>query len=541
MATRTITTTITLDQEAQFKKEMEAVNGELRNLKSEMQLVEETFRDQAESVDALEAKNRVLRKSVEQQEEKVRALQRAMEDGKEAYGEGSAQLDKYQQALNRAQAELIRMNRELDSNQEQLDQARKSSDDYADSLDDLADKMKDTDGGIEDLAGDTGLGDLIKQFKNLKGVVVGTAIVGGIKAIGDAIIGVVESTQEYRQVMGTLQQAGQEAGYSVEETTAVYNRLYSVIGDTGAAAEATTQLQSLGLTQDRLNELTDATIGAWVTMGQSAPIESISEAVQQTISAGTATGAFADLLVMAGVSEDEFNEKLADCQTEAGRFNVVLQELARQGLAETGQGWIDNNQDIVTMNESTAKMDAAMGELGETLAPIAAGLINLGAEAITKVVVPALNTAIEKTKEFNDQMRNMREEMREAGGSMTGQGFNFDFVHNPDGSHADGLAYVPFDGYVAELHKGERILTAAENRMLAAMGADLRPTQGGITAGQMQQIMATSVNAIAAGQQVQAIPAQITLKMGDGSAMATWLLPDLRTAMKSDPEVVNDA
>lgn len=31
-------------------------------------------------------------------------------------------------------------------------------------------------------------------------------------------------------------------------------------------------------------------------------------------------------------------------------------------------------------------------------------------------------------------------------------------------SHADGLAYVPFDGYIAELHQGERVLTADENR-----------------------------------------------------------------------------
>lgn len=31
-----------------------------------------------------------------------------------------------------------------------------------------------------------------------------------------------------------------------------------------------------------------------------------------------------------------------------------------------------------------------------------------------------------------------------------------------DGSHATGLSYVPYDGYVAELHKGERVLTADE-------------------------------------------------------------------------------
>jgi len=33
-----------------------------------------------------------------------------------------------------------------------------------------------------------------------------------------------------------------------------------------------------------------------------------------------------------------------------------------------------------------------------------------------------------------------------------------------DGYHAAGLTYVPFDGYIAELHKGERVLTAEENK-----------------------------------------------------------------------------
>lgn len=34
---------------------------------------------------------------------------------------------------------------------------------------------------------------------------------------------------------------------------------------------------------------------------------------------------------------------------------------------------------------------------------------------------------------------------------------------NVSGSHANGLEYVPYDGYIAELHKGERVLTAQEN------------------------------------------------------------------------------
>ena len=32
-----------------------------------------------------------------------------------------------------------------------------------------------------------------------------------------------------------------------------------------------------------------------------------------------------------------------------------------------------------------------------------------------------------------------------------------------NGSHANGLANVPFDGYLAELHQGERVLTKNEN------------------------------------------------------------------------------
>lgn len=38
-----------------------------------------------------------------------------------------------------------------------------------------------------------------------------------------------------------------------------------------------------------------------------------------------------------------------------------------------------------------------------------------------------------------------------------------DALSNVSGSHANGLDYVPYNGYIAELHQGERVLTAEEN------------------------------------------------------------------------------
>ncbi|MCV6591247.1 MAG: hypothetical protein OIF57_19835, partial [Marinobacterium sp.] len=40
-----------------------------------------------------------------------------------------------------------------------------------------------------------------------------------------------------------------------------------------------------------------------------------------------------------------------------------------------------------------------------------------------------------------------------------------------DGSHYHGLPWVPYDGYLSELHKGERVLTAAENAQYPALKA----------------------------------------------------------------------
>lgn len=53
---------------------------------------------------------------------------------------------------------------------------------------------------------------------------------------------------------------------------------------------------------------------------------------------------------------------------------------------------------------------------------------------------------------------------------LKGKGGNVEITNSKaakvDGSHAGGLDYVPYNGYIAELHKGERVLTADESRQL---------------------------------------------------------------------------
>ena len=484
---RAITTRLAVDGEREFKKAMSEVNTTMRTLKSELELVDAQFKGQANTMEALRKKQEILKAQYDQQRESVKALEKAVKDSTEAHVKQGGSVDALDKRtldltrqLNRAKVAEIEMNEALEENAKYLKEAEESADGCAKSIDGYGKEVKeaadetgtlpgplgDIQNALKSLRNEDGsfnLSNLTGALSTVKGALVGGAIVTGAKAVKDAIFEIVESTEEYRKIMGTLEVSSAAAGYTAEETAQVYQELQAVLGDTQTAATATANLQALGLAQEDLKVLIDEVIGAWATYGDSIPIDSLSEAINETVQAGKVTGVFADVLNWAGVNEDEFNRQLEACADTSERAQLVLVQLANQGLRETGQAWKDANQDIMEMNRSQEELNAAMARLGELLTPIAAGIIGFTADIVEGVTaaITAISDLISKIREAREEANEKNVE-RSSTSKLSRYRAEARLREHLSGSHAAGLDRVPYDGYLAELHADEAVLNAQE-------------------------------------------------------------------------------
>ena len=253
MAVRQITTEISIKNEAEFRKQMKAVNNSLSGMKSEMAKVSAEFDGQANSADALRKKQAILQQQYDQQKEKVQALARMLESAKSAYDENSDVVLSYQRQLNTATVELIKFDRELKNTDKYLDEAAQSADGTASSIDEFGKTVKDAGdegsdgmGQLKEAFGQLGeavkggdINGVVAALGSMKGVLVGGAAVAGAKALADGIINITESTKEYRTILGTLEVSSKQAGYTQEQTTEIYKKFQAVLGDTQKAATAT--------------------------------------------------------------------------------------------------------------------------------------------------------------------------------------------------------------------------------------------------------------------------------------------------------------
>lgn len=369
-----------VDGVSDFKSALDGVNSQIKSLNSEMKSVVISLNGMEDSEESAAKKTEILNNSVEASKQKISLLTKEygkskdklnslsdeLEKAKNEFGENSKEAAKAENAYNRQVKTVNNLGRQLSDAKTDLSKFEQGLKDVGKVADDAADDIEGMGKELDDVSkASSGFGDI------LLGAFAGGAITSGIKAVANGISGLIESTSEYRKIIGTLEISSEKANYSAEQTEQTYKQLYGVLGDNQTAATATANLQALGLSQEQLTQITKGAIGAWATYGDSIPIDGLSEAINETVKAGKVTGTFADVLNWAGTSEDEFNEKLASATTDVERANIILDELAKQGLTSAADAWGENNKAILDANLANAELEKTMGAFGEILSPIA--------------------------------------------------------------------------------------------------------------------------------------------------------------------------
>lgn len=503
MAVRQITTRLAIDGEQEYKKQLAAVNRELGNLGAEMKLVDAQFKGQANSSEALRAKHDLLNQSIEQQTVKVESLKDALEEAKQAYTENDARTDSYRRQLLSAETALAKLNDELSENDNLLKEAEDSADGCAKSIDGFGKAVKETadetdgatDGlsefsdtlaGLKDSVAAGDIGGIVSSLGAMKGLLVGGAIVSGLKEVAEKIWDVAKAGAAYADdiltmstVTGLSTDALQEYQYMADLVDV------SVETITGSITKLTrNMLQAKDGTGEQAEAF--AALGIQITNADGS-LRDAQEVWDEVITAlgqmSNETERDAYAMVLMGKSAQDLNPLI---EAGADKINALRQEAHEAGavLDEDMLATLGEMQDA--FDRLSQQTDAFERILAGTLAPTITDIVNAIVGAVQQMGnfiqrVQEAKQAIDELAERNAAVGVAKESLgwiRDI--SLEGMVSQIPFLNIPyniykgakwlSGSHAAGLDRVPYDGYLAELHADEAVLNAQEAALWRSVG-----------------------------------------------------------------------
>lgn len=368
-----------------IEKAVDDIDDEIKTLATELKAVASAYDESEKNSKGFKQSQEILAKQFDAQAAKLEHLKKGLHEAEKLYGENDAETRKWARAVNEAQAELNDLDKELDKSNKGVKK--------------LADGFKGATSAFSVAAGNLLSGGI-------------SAIVGGVSEAMSALANLDETTEEYRTAMGKLNTAFTEqkkaidnslvahgkfgavlmdTGETVEESwrnaetaAEVYKNLYAVLGDTDTAVETAQLMAQLAQSEEDFTEWTRIAAGVAGTFGDALPINSLIEATNETVKVSKVTGALADALNWVGISEDEFNEKLAACTSETERNRLVMDTLT-DTYKNSADAFYENNKELIKARENQVLMDEAMGRLGESVLKVKNSLMEKFGPAIANV------------------------------------------------------------------------------------------------------------------------------------------------------------
>lgn len=507
---RAITTRLAVDGEREFKKAMSEVNTTMRTLKSELELVDAQFKGQANTMEALRKKQEILKAQYDQQRESVKALEKAVKDSTEAHVKQGGSVDALDKRtldltrqLNRAKVAEIEMNDALEENAKYLKEAEESADGCAKSIDGYGKAVKEaadetngaTDGlsefsdtlaGLKESVATGDIGGIVSSLGAMKGLLVGGAIVSGLKEVAEKIWDVAKAGAAYADdiltmstVTGLSTDALQEYQYMADLVDV------SVETITGSITKLTrNMLQAKDGTGEQAEAF--AALGIQITNADGS-LRDAQEVWDEVITAlgqmSNETERDAYAMVLMGKSAQDLNPLI---EAGADKINALRQEAHEAGavLDEDMLATLGEMQDA--FDRLSQQTNAFERILAGTLAPTITDIVNAIVGAVQQMGnfiqrVQEAKQAIDELAERNAAVGVAKESLgwiRDI--SLEGMVSQIPFVNIPyniykgakwlSGSHAAGLDRVPYDGYLAELHADEAVLNAQEAALWRSVG-----------------------------------------------------------------------
>ena len=125
---------IGIDGEAQFRKEIQAINKEMKQYAAETKAVTAAYAGQEDSIESLTAKSSSLSKQLSVQEKAVAKVEEILGKVRQQYGDNDEATQRWESELVKARAELTRL-------QNQLDDTKLSLEDVAEGFQQAGDRL----------------------------------------------------------------------------------------------------------------------------------------------------------------------------------------------------------------------------------------------------------------------------------------------------------------------------------------------------------------------------------------------------------------
>ena len=398
--------------------------------------------------------------------------------------------------------------------QNKADEAQKKAEKSANDLVDAESLLKDELKVVEELTGET----FAQHEKGAQDAADATEYLGrstedwvsalkdapkaaeAIKAVIDYYNGVRDATEQavnstvkgFEKITTAWDELTQKNNDLVGEEANVWNEYGSILNKYGNTADEIIQKmqerqKAAEKTKDKEDDLTDEEIEAYnalvkVKQAQDEVNESLKqykpegmkESLQSQIDFMENYLKNLDQLKDWGLSA-EFIASLADGSKESASFLQGLVEGGAdaaasvdelyQTVSENKKGFVDK------LTDYKLAADQTFSDLSQTMADMVDQL-DMGEEAYDASsetvyeIAAGIESEVPSVAAAVDSLISALAPLDSIGftwGFSNGM-FNFEW-HGIDGSNEKGLDYVPFDGYLSELHEGEGILTAEENRI----------------------------------------------------------------------------